>query len=243
MTWTYDVTSPGNEPLKNVTVTDDNGTPTNPADDFNPTPVLAGAFNVGDTNQNGLLDPGEDWKYTFNGIAQAGQYENKVVTTAAGNVSNTSVTANSISHYFAAAPAIAIAKQTNGQTALTPPGPSVEAGGTVTWTYDVTNPGNEPLKNVVVTDDNGTPSNPADDFNPKPILDAGGFNVGDTNKNGLLDPGEDWKYIVPGDGTGRPVREQGRDHGRRQPQQHLGHGQQHQPLLRRRAGDRDRQGD
>ena len=82
------------------------------------------------------------------------------MTTAAGNLSNTPVTANSISHYFAAAPAIAIAKQTNGQTALTPPGPSVTIGSTVTWTYDVTNPGNEPLKNVTVTDDNGTPTQP-----------------------------------------------------------------------------------
>ena len=124
MTWTYDVTNPGNEPLKNVTVTDDNGTPSNTADDFHPNPVLVGAFNVGDINQNGLLDPGEDWKYTFQGTALADQYANTVVTTAAGNVSNTSVTANSISHYFAAAPAIAIAKQTNSQTALTPPAPA-----------------------------------------------------------------------------------------------------------------------
>ena len=95
-------------------------------------------------------------------------------------------------------PVIAIAKQTNGQTAPNPPGPSVTIGSTVTWTYDVTNPGNEPLKNVTVTDDNGTPGNPADDFNPTPILVAGGFNVGDTNKNGLLDPGEDWKYTFNG---------------------------------------------
>ena len=92
MTWTYDVTNPGNEPLKNVVVTDDNGTPDDPADDFHPT-VLAGGFNVGDTNSNGLLDPGEDWRYTANGAAQAGQYENLVVTTAAGNISNTPVTA------------------------------------------------------------------------------------------------------------------------------------------------------
>ena len=184
MTWTYDVTNPGNEPLKNVTVTDDNGTPSNTADDFNPTPTLVNGFNVGDTNQNGLLDPGEDWKYTFQGTALAGQYTNHVVTAGTGNVSNLPVTANSVSNYFAAPPAIAIAKQTNGQTALTPPGPSVTIGSTVTWTYDVTNPGNEPLKNVTVTDDNGTPSNPADDFNPNPVL-AGSFNVGDTNQNGL----------------------------------------------------------
>ena len=91
-----------------------------------PRPSWRAAFNVGDTNQNGLLDPGEDWKYTFNGIAQAGQYENNVVTTGTGNLSNLPVTANSISHYLGVAPptpAIAIVKQTNGQTRPQPARP------------------------------------------------------------------------------------------------------------------------
>jgi hypothetical protein len=195
VTWSYDVTNPGNEPLKNVVVTDDNGTPGNPADDFHPTPVLVNGFNVGDTNRNGLLDPGEDWKYTATGTAAAGQYENRVVTTGVGNLSNTTVTSNSISHFFAAAPAINIVKLVNGQLATTPPGPTVEAGSTVTFTYEVGNPGNVPLSNVTLTDDNGTPGNPADDFHPTPVL-VNGFNVGDTNHDGLLDPGEIWFYTA-----------------------------------------------
>lgn len=85
--------------------------------------------------------------------------------------------------------AIAIAKQTNGQTAPTPPGPLVAAGSTVTFTYQVTNPGTVPLHNVTVTDDNGTPNNPADDFRPT-------FTGGDTNGNGVLDPGETWTYAA-----------------------------------------------
>ena len=131
-----------------------------------------GGFNVGDVNKNGLLDPGEDWKYTFNGAAQVGQYENMVVTTAAGNISNTSVTANSISHYFATVPAISIVKETNGQVALNPPGPNVFVGTTVTFTYLVSNPDTDPLHNVTVTDDNGTPGNPADDLHPRPFWRA-----------------------------------------------------------------------
>ena len=42
--------------------------------------------------------------------------------------------------------------------------PDGAVGSTVTWTYKVTNTGLVPLTNIVVTDDNGTPGNTADDF-------------------------------------------------------------------------------
>jgi hypothetical protein len=51
--------------------------------------------------------------------------------------------------------AVDIEKATNGQDADSAPGPSIPVGGTVTWTYTVTNTGTEPLSNVVVTDDRG----------------------------------------------------------------------------------------
>ncbi len=199
VTWTYDVTNPGNEALKNLTVVDNAGTPGTTADDFAPTPVLAaGGFNVGDANRNGLLDPGEDFKFTATGVARAGQYTNQVVTAAAGNLSNAAVTAASTSNYFATAPAIAIVKATDGQVALTGPGPIIPVGSAVTFTYDVTNPGNEPLTNLTLLDDGGTPGNPATAFAPTPVLAAGGFNVGDVNRNGLLDPGEDFRFTGSG---------------------------------------------
>ncbi len=199
VTWTYDVTNPGNEALKNLTVVDNAGTPGTTADDFAPTPVLAaGGFNVGDANRNGLLDPGEDFKFTATGVARAGQYTNQVVTAAAGNLSNAAVTAASTSNYFATAPSIAIVKATDGQVALTGPGPIIPVGSAVTWTYDVTNPGNEALKNLTLLDDGGTPGNPATAFAPTPVLAAGGFNVGDVNRNGLLDPGEDFRFTGSG---------------------------------------------
>ncbi len=86
-----------------------------------------------------------------------------------------------------AAPAIAIQKFTNGQSAATAPGPSVPLGNPVTFTYAVTNPGNESLSNVIVIDDAGTPSDTSDDFSPT-------FTGGDTNNNGMLDVGETWTY-------------------------------------------------
>jgi hypothetical protein len=82
-----------------------------------------------------------------------------------------------------------------GDDADTPTGPSAVVGDTVRWTYIVTNPGDVPLSDVMVTDDNGTPGDPGDDFSPDPVQD-GAFNVGDANGDGLLDPGEEWRYVA-----------------------------------------------
>ncbi len=95
------------------------------------------------------------------------------------------------------------------------------AGSTVTFTYVVTNTGNVPLGNVVVTDDKlGPIAGPAS---------------GDANSNGLLDPTETWTYTTTatalagqqtnlGTVTGRDPNT-GADRHRRRPGQ----------LLRRRA--------
>lgn len=76
LTFTYFVSNPGQIALANVTVIDDNATPANPADDFAPTPTLSGGYNIGDENQNGLLDAGETWEYTATAVALAGQHVN-----------------------------------------------------------------------------------------------------------------------------------------------------------------------
>jgi streptogramin lyase len=61
-------------------------------------------------------------------------------------------------------PAVDLEKYTNGQDADSPPGPAVAVGEQVNWTYRVENTGNVPLTEVTVVDDNGTPANPADDY-------------------------------------------------------------------------------
>jgi hypothetical protein len=63
-----------------------------------------------------------------------------------------------------AQPAIQLVKKTNGTDNNSITGPLVAVGSTVTWSYEVTNTGNVSLTNVVVRDDNGTPSNLLDDF-------------------------------------------------------------------------------
>ena len=64
VTFTYSVRNTGGVALSSLVVTDDNATPDFAEDDFNPTPVLSGGFNIGDINQNNLLDTTEIWKYS-----------------------------------------------------------------------------------------------------------------------------------------------------------------------------------
>ena len=99
VTFHYAVTNPGNVPLASVVVTDDNGTPSDPTDDFHPT------FTGGDTNGNNQLDPGETWTYTASQPARMGQYTN-VVTTTGTDVTGQTVTANATSHYFGLCPVV-----------------------------------------------------------------------------------------------------------------------------------------
>ncbi|MBY0309334.1 MAG: hypothetical protein K2Q09_11380, partial [Phycisphaerales bacterium] len=84
--FTFIVTNPGVVSLSNVAVVDDNETPGNAADDYNPTPVLSGSFNIGDENQNNLLDPGEMWQYNSTKVVTAGQHTNNA--TVAGTPMN-----------------------------------------------------------------------------------------------------------------------------------------------------------
>ena len=173
VTWTYVVTNTGDVSLRNVVVTDN----------------IAGVNPVyvsGDDNGDGILQVRETWIFEAVGVAEAGQYAN------IGRVEGTSprgirVTDDDPSHYFgitADEPAINIEKATNGVDADLPTGPEIEVGETVTWTYVVTNPGNVPLSNIVVTDNIGG-------VNPVYVS-------GDTNEDGILQEDETWIFEAEG---------------------------------------------
>jgi hypothetical protein len=87
--WTDFVTNSGNESIENV--------------------------NVGDIDQNNLLDPGETWEFTASGIAVARQYENLGTATGNGVVSGTSVDHDDLDHYFGYEAGIDIEKATNNR--------------------------------------------------------------------------------------------------------------------------------
>jgi hypothetical protein len=94
-------------------------------------------------------------------------------------------------------PGINIVKKTNGTDNNSPPGPSIAVNATVTWTYTVTNPDSENLTDIVVTDDNGTPANPADDWHPAYVS-------GDTNGDSILQTTETWLYQAAGNAKAGP---------------------------------------
>ncbi len=131
--YSYAVTNPGNVTLTNITLSDDKCSPVN--------------YASGDTNTNSQLETTETWNYTCaknitqnttNTATVAGKY-------GATNVSDTdsaSVTVNPPTP----APAINVAKSAN-------PASLPVGGGSVTYLYTVTNPGNAELSNITVTDD------------------------------------------------------------------------------------------
>ena len=170
VTWTYEVTNPGNLPLADVVVTDDQG--------------VMPVFQGGDTNGDDLLDPEEIWLYEATGTAELGQYANMGTVTAPHPVEvEAELTDDDPSHYFGYIVEVDIEKFTNGEDADEPTGPPIPVGDPVTWTYEVTNPGNLPAADVVVTDDQGV----------TPV-----FQSGDTNGDDLLDPSETWLYEATG---------------------------------------------
>lgn len=135
VTWTYVVINTGSRDLTNVSVTDDQGVAVS-------CPATA-------------LGPGESMVCTGNGTAEPGQYGN-LGTASAERQDATPVSDTDPSHYFGQdQPAIDLEKATNGFDADTAPGPYLPVGSAVSWTYEVTNVGSEPLSEIEVTDDQG----------------------------------------------------------------------------------------
>jgi conserved repeat domain len=136
VTWTYVVTNTGNVNLTNIQVSDD---------------ILGSITTIIDQGDgDAILSVGEVWTLEATGNASCGQYENEGSVT--GDYGSTTVNDSDLSHYFGECPDIDIEKATNGEDADTAPGPSLDVGDAVTWTYVVTNTGNVNLSNIQVSD-------------------------------------------------------------------------------------------
>ena len=193
--YTIEVSNPGNVALDNVTVTDPLITVV---------AVEAGGFNVGDTDMDGLLDVDETWQYTGSYTAMQddidawgidtvgdpdgdGDIDNIATVTATDPLDAPVEASDDAVAPIDLIPNIEIIKDVASITNpdLSDGGAIVDqAGDVVNYTIQVNNTGNVALSNVVVTD-------PLITVN---AVEAGGFNVGDTDMDGLLDVDETWQY-------------------------------------------------
>ena len=155
ITYTYTVINLGDDPLTSVGVSDDM---------CNPVTLVSG-----DEDWDRVLDLDETWTYTCSAILSVDTLNTAVVTStdSAGNIVSATVT----TFVDVINPEIDIAKTANPMT--------IYAGDRVTYTYTVTNPKDDPLSNISVSDDHCNP---------------GDLQSGDTNGNDKLDPGEIWIY-------------------------------------------------
>ncbi len=172
VTYTYKEKNDGTDPITNVVVTDDKCSPV--------TPTLGGdgIHNTGDTNNNGVLDPGETWTYTCKTTLNDTTTN---VATASGTASDDKAAPDERSGEVTVKvinPHTTLIKSADPTSGLAPLD--------VTYAYKEKNDGNDPISNVVVTDDKCSPV--------IPTLKDATHNTGDTNSNGVLDPGETWVY-------------------------------------------------
>ncbi len=159
VTFTYDETNNGTDPISGVTVSGS---------------ICGSATYVsGDTNTNGILDPGETWVYTCSHtFSTSGSFTDNATATGTDTVDTLAApTENASAKVTVANPSTMLtesASPTSGRAPLA-----------VTFTYDETNNGSDPISGVAVSGS---------------ICGSATYVSGDTNTNGILDPGETWVY-------------------------------------------------
>ena len=137
---------------------------------------------------------GETFSYTCSTTNVLNDIVNNAAVTAAGAGSGQEVDDEDDAEVTTPAvdPDLDITKFVNGNDANTAPGIFLNPGTPVTFTYEVTTgAGTVPLGNVVLDDDNGTPTIPTDDF-------MAVFVSGDTDGDGILDLNETWIFEATG---------------------------------------------
>ena len=137
VSWTYQVTNTGNLPLENILVTDSQ------AGVVVSCPIISQLLST------------ESITCSASGVAIEGQYSNIGYVSAEVDGLAGLVYDQDTSWYFGANPSIQIIKRTNGQDANEPPGPYIEVGETVSYSYEVRNTAEFDLISVVVSDENG----------------------------------------------------------------------------------------
>lgn len=161
VTYDYVVKNPSIQALSDVTLTDDM---------CSPLTLLSG-----DENGDNLLDPSETWHYSCV-MTLSATTTNTAIATGYGNGGQSAI-ATAIATVVVGSPMVPpLINIVKVPSRLTP---FPFGGGSVMYTYTVTNPGIVAMHDVGVTDDKCGPV---------------GFISGDNNDDNLLDPGETWTY-------------------------------------------------
>ena len=174
----FSVRNVGFSSFSNVAVQD----VTNPSNPAAVDAVLShDGFNVGDLNKNHFLDPAENWQFTHAHTALADR-QPVVGQVTAELTGIQAVNKTAETHYFGIDSRVEVTKLIDGARANNPNGPNKLVDDPIDFQYVVRNLGNVPL-HVNLTDvvDGGSPLTPD-------------FQGGDTDHDGLLDPGEVWTY-------------------------------------------------
>jgi uncharacterized repeat protein (TIGR01451 family) len=202
--YTISVQNTGNVSLTNVSVTDPN------ADAGTIQQVVSGAFNVGDTNTDGVLSVGETWQYTAQHTVTQAELDNQgggdgdVDNTATADSTETGPDTDDATAPLIYNPAIDITKYVDvgfgWDDANSGPGPqNVNVGADVEFQITLHNTGNVTLTDVDLTDTNnsngtiGTPNLLIDDGVVTQFgIDHGAVLTGDTGNDHVLSVGETW---------------------------------------------------
>jgi uncharacterized repeat protein (TIGR01451 family) len=199
------VANVGNANLTGITVTDPGVS--------NLAAVTSGGFNVGDLNLDGILNAGETWRYT----AQHTVTQADIDTNGGGDgsIDNTATADSDQTTAVNASASITVERRIGLALTKTADVSAVdEAGDEIRYTIGVSNSGNTTFTGLVVTDPQITHVTPIFDPNAPvlggylmgPVFD-GDYNVGDTNQNGIQDPGETFAYRIVGDDNDNGIQD------------------------------------
>jgi uncharacterized repeat protein (TIGR01451 family) len=159
--------------------------------------VQSGGFNVGDVNQDGVLNPGEAWQFTDSYTITQADIDNR-------NASGIPTVDPNLTHDLtvygvydqggpdfasASTPIVQDPHVTLTDTATVQGGGTSvsKAGDVIDYAIALANDGNMDLTNPLVSDPFVS--------DLAPVM-SGGFNVGDTNHDGELSVGEVWQYTA-----------------------------------------------
>ena len=159
VTYTYTLRNIGAVPVTNVTMVGDTCRPI--------------VLSSGDTNGDAVLQTTETWVYHCTTTLSATHTNTVVATGRANGITATDIASATV---VVGAP---IDPPLIHVTKIPSPAVLTAAGGMVTYTKTVTNPGTVPLANVRLTDDKCSPVS---------------YVSGDINGDNLLQPGEAWIY-------------------------------------------------